>query len=537
MNDDKAPKEAYINGDQSTIESQDSNEPLIERALPVIEPRSDILSDEDSDDEEETMGSRWPRGCAVSGLLVAVISAVLAATFPLAYQSIVNYELSLQPNTLQYHMWLEAPVPLYLQVYLFNVTNADEVVRDKAKPMLVEMGPYVFEEKHTRVNIKQHDNNTLQFQQRRTWQFLPELSKGTLLDNITSLNVPLMGAVYTLRFEPVFYKVGLNRIVKLLKSQMFVTKTAGELLFDGYSDPLLDLAKELPPGILPPFDKFAWFYQRNNSDYYDGVFNVFTGADDVGKVANLDMWNFTRNSGYYESYCGMVNGTFGEAFSPNKDRTSITMYLTDICRSVTLDYEKEIENYGVSSYRFTGTERVFANASDNADNWCFCSGGVCNPSGIGNSSTCRYGAPAFVSFPHFYLADPYYREQVEGLNPQKDLHEFHVDLEPTLAVPSKVRARLQVNVLVEPDKVIDVVENVDRRFMPLIWFEIRGDLSTNVAWWVNVALQMPVIGTASFFSLLVICLIVVGISVTIMLRRRSRTHIMAPITDKVDDRA
>lgn len=51
MNDDKAPKEAYINGDQSTIESQDSNEPLIERALPVIEPRSDILSDEDSDDE------------------------------------------------------------------------------------------------------------------------------------------------------------------------------------------------------------------------------------------------------------------------------------------------------------------------------------------------------------------------------------------------------------------------------------------------------------------------------------------------------
>ena len=73
--------------------------------------------------------------------------------------------------------------------------------------------------------------------------------------------------------------------------------------------------------------------------------------------------------------------------------------------------------------------------------------------------------------------------------------------------------------------------------MPLIWFEIRGDLSTNVAWWVNVALQMPVIGTASFFSLLVICLIVVGISVTIMLRRRSRTHIMAPITDKVDDRA
>ena len=56
-----------------------------------------------------------------------------------------------------------------------------------------------------------------------------------------------------------------------------------------------------------------------------------------------------------------------------------------------------------------------------------------------------------MSFPHFYLADPFYGEQVEGLNPQKDLHEFHIDLEPSLGVPSKVRARLQVNILVEPD--------------------------------------------------------------------------------------
>ena len=91
------------------------------------------------------MGSRWPRCCAISGLVVAVIGAVLAATFPLAYQSILNYELTLQPNTLQYHMWLEAPIPLYLQVYFFNVTNTEDVVRNKAKPILVEMGPYVFE--------------------------------------------------------------------------------------------------------------------------------------------------------------------------------------------------------------------------------------------------------------------------------------------------------------------------------------------------------------------------------------------------------
>lgn len=98
-----------------------------------------------------------------------------------------------------------------------------------------------------------------------------------------------------------------------------------------------------------------------------------------------------------------------------------------ICRSIDLDYTEDVTKNGVTFSRFAGTRRLFANASDNADNWCFES---YVPSGIANTSSCRYGSPAFVSFPHFYLADPYYLAQVDGLDPQKELHEFHVDLEP-----------------------------------------------------------------------------------------------------------
>ena len=124
----------------------------------------------------------------------------------------------------------------------------------------------------------------------------------------------------------------------------------------------------------------------------------------------------------------MVNGSFGEGFAPQIDQSSISVYLTDICRTVTLDYVGNVTNYGVPSYRFAGTKRLFANATDNPDNWCFCSG---NPSGVANFSTCRFDMPSiFVSFPHYYLADPYYADQVQGLNPQKELHEFYIDLEP-----------------------------------------------------------------------------------------------------------
>jgi len=332
----------------------------------------------------------------------------------------------------------------------------------------------------------------------------------------------------------VFFKYVFNRILVELGDDLFVTKTAAELLFDGYDDKLLEFAQQLPKGVIPPFDKFAWFYQRNNSDYYDGIFNVYTGADNIERVGVMDMWNFTKQTDYFKSHCGMVNGSFGEAFAPHRNRTSISMYITDMCRSVTLDYEADVENFGVSSYRFAGNERVFANASDVADNWCFCPDGMCNPSGIGNASPCRFGAPAFVSFPHFYLADPIYLDGVEGLNPAKDLHQFHIDLEPTMAVPSSVRARLQVNILAQPDDYIDTVKDIDRRFMPMLWFEISADLDGDIGWWVNVAVHMPVIGTASFFALLVVSLIVVAISGTILARRRSRTHVMTPIDDKVD---
>lgn len=99
-------------------------------------------------------------------------------------------------------------------------------------------------------------------------------------------------------------------------------------------------------------------------------------------------------------------------------------------RSITLDYTEDVSKKGVTFYRFAGTENMFGSVEQNPDNWCFCSGGVCNPSGVANSSTCRYGSPAFVSFPHYYLADPFFQEQVEGLNPIKEHHQFHVDLEP-----------------------------------------------------------------------------------------------------------
>lgn len=47
-------------------------------------------------------------------------------------------------------------------------------------------------EVHERVNIKNYENYTIQFQQQRYWYYMEEMSNGSLQDNITTFNVPLL---------------------------------------------------------------------------------------------------------------------------------------------------------------------------------------------------------------------------------------------------------------------------------------------------------------------------------------------------------
>lgn len=40
------------------------------------------------------------------------------------------------------------------------------------------------------------------------------------------------------------------------------------------------------------------------------------------------------------------------------------------------------------------------------------------------------GAPVYLSFPHFYKADPKLLDAVDGLNPMKKLHESYFKIQP-----------------------------------------------------------------------------------------------------------
>ncbi len=56
---------------------------------------------------------------------------------------------------------------------------------------------------------------------------------------------------------------------------------------------------------------------------------------------------------------------------------------------------------GITGNKYIGTKDMLDNGESVPSRRCFCPNGNCGPSGTLNISSCKFGAPAFVSMPHF----------------------------------------------------------------------------------------------------------------------------------------
>lgn len=54
-----------------------------------------------------------------------------------------------------------------------------------------------------------------------------------------------------------------------------------------------------------------------------------------------------------------------------------------------------------------------------------------------------------MSYPHFYLADPFYRDAIEGMRPNKSKHELFFTIEPETGMPMQVQAAMQLNIYLQ----------------------------------------------------------------------------------------
>lgn len=75
-------------------------------------------------------------------------------------------------------------------------------------------------------------------------------------------------------------------------------------------------------------------------------------------------------------------------------------------------------------------ENAYGDSKSNPDNECFDTRDYNAIKGLQNISPCQYGAPVYMSNPHFYQADPQLLNDVEGLTPNRSAHETYFKIQP-----------------------------------------------------------------------------------------------------------
>ncbi|XP_068442578.1 platelet glycoprotein 4 [Clinocottus analis] len=407
---------------------------------------------------------------AAFGAVVAILGGVLIPLGNSIIKGTVEKEVVIEPGTTAYDNWVATGAAVYRQFWFLDVQNAREVLQDGAIPVVAERGPYTYKTRYLpKENITFNPNQTASFLLPLGAIFEPSMSVGPEEDKVTSLNLAV-AAIYSILSKEHHFL--LETLIKATNSSLFQYRTVKELLW-GYTDPMLKT-------------KLGLFVPYNGT--FDGLFNVYTGKDNVSKVGMIDRWRGERTLRFWDDkYCDMINGTDASSFPPFVDKeTPLYFFSSDICRSVSASFQESLDLKGIEVYRFTLLENTMASPLVNPDNQCFCRNPNttrnCSLAGVLDISSCQDKRPIYISLPHFLHGSPYLRDNVKGLNPSKEHHDTFLDVEPTTGFTLRFAKRIQVNMMYGPSNVITVLKKVkDDTLFPLVWMNEMASLDDKTA--------------------------------------------------------
>lgn len=353
-------------------------------------------------------------------------------------------EIVLVEGSRVFESWKTPPPPVYMEFFFFNVTNVDAFLGG-AKPELNQIGPYTYREYRYKENVSMvEDGKMVSAYNTKSFVFLREKSVGDpAVDNITTVNIPAWAVMNKVKGS--FLKSSMVSIwMNSLGSGLFTTRTVDELLW-GYEDPLLTRIAPSNPDVEKVF---GLMYKKNGSN--DGEFVYHTGEQNYLDYGRVETWKGQSQLNFWASnQSNSINGSDGSAFHPLLEKNErIYVFTPDLCRSIHMEFEKDVEVKGIPAYRFTPPRSVFASKEENPANEGFCvTPQECLGTGLLKVSPCRKGAPVVASFPHFYLGEEKFVDAIGGMSPEREHHQTFLDLNPTTGVIVRANKRAQINIL------------------------------------------------------------------------------------------
>mmetsp|Transcript_10729 Transcript_10729/g.12293 ORF Transcript_10729/g.12293 Transcript_10729/m.12293 type:complete len:587 (-) Transcript_10729:445-2205(-) len=380
-----------------------------------------------------------------------------------------------------------------LEFFFFNLTNPHKVLKG-AKPHLEEIGPFVYNSFQVRSDFKWNSiDDTLSYREHTWYTFnrkrTLQRTNGKYNNDtvrITTLNMLFFGMKAQVGLEllqTVCDFLGWTNDFK----RLFTQKSISELL-QGYE---IDIPfSKFPikfPGIYPNLTK------TEDPDVRKKI-TMRVGEKDINQVYELIKWRnmrkmkvkcpFGLNPLSSSSYCqhhypccqnhslfhrdgnlvppwgtkiysensvwdhdaNLVHGRNGEQFSPHlKKGAHLYIFNKDLARTLMFENRngKVVKDKGIKMLRFTPSQNMIKNSTEIPSHSRYRLNG---PKGIlANISILQQGCPIFVSFPHFLYGDEKLQTDVIGLNPNEDIHQMRIDVEPILGQTMEEHARTQVN--------------------------------------------------------------------------------------------
>ncbi|PAV80032.1 hypothetical protein WR25_23005 [Diploscapter pachys] len=358
--------------------------------------------------------------------------------------------------------WANPPYIFKFRVWVYSVKNPDQIMAG-AKPELSQMGPYTFDKKMEN-RVVTSGNGTVTFKRIAVYTFNESDSCQTC---ILGNRVWIPNMVYQ-KFVEAASTNDLKMAASTLISQTaFLAVEVGELLFEGYKDPFLDKICEIflmnfvCESILDLPDRIGLFFEANNTGR--GTYEVKDGtsrAEDLGKLVSYDGRNMTEAGWWSDENARILRGTEGSLFPPFIQKTDrIYVFVIELCRSIWLEFDKEVVVHGINAYRVKMPEEVMDSSREENKGFCNPTEKIlfpsqneteehCLPKGLLEVSKCqRSNPPIVISMPNFLYADDEVKNSIIGLNKSDPITDsIYVDIEPRTGVVLYAQRRSQVNV-------------------------------------------------------------------------------------------
>ncbi|XP_072748130.1 sensory neuron membrane protein 1-like [Anoplolepis gracilipes] len=423
----------------------------------------------------------------IGGVIMFIFGIVTWCGFPSLLKWQIKKAIALKPGNMIRDLWTTFPMPLEFKIYMFNVTNPDEIEQGQ-KPKVQEVGPFFYDEYRLKVDLVDREiEDTVEYSMKNTWFFNSKKSNGltgnedVVLPNLMILTMAMM----TMKEKPAaipFVSKAVDSIFHKPDS-LFIKIKAKDIISDGLpiDCTVTDFAGSMVCNLLKTEAKNLMSDGENrykfsllgvkNATVMPGRMKVLRGIKnykDVGRVVEwdgqtiLDVWP--------EEHCNAFNGTDATIFPPLLGPDdNIVSFGYEICRSFSGHYSHQTKVKGINTYRYTAD---LGDMSKNPMEKCFCpTPDTCLTKNLYDMTKCLR-IPIIGSPPHFYDCEKNWLDLVEGLHPSQEDHEMiMVDVERTTSVPVRAYVRLQFNMFIQPIAKFKLMKNFPEALMPLFWVE------------------------------------------------------------------